>query len=75
MILASKLRLLTTLTAKQLTEAVQHSGYRKAYFDTAQFIGMSNGEEFIYITTSAQELQPRKVYVRNKEDDRFSASL
>ena len=76
MITAEKLKLLTTLDAQQLTAAVRASGYKKAQFDTARFLGMTNGEEFVYTVSFEKddELQSQKIFVRNLSDDLYNAS-
>lgn len=48
MITADKLRLLTNMPPVMLTEGIRQSGYKKDKFETAEFLGMSNGNQFVY---------------------------
>lgn len=66
MITADKLALLTNLPAVMLTTAIQSAGYKKDKFQTAKFLGLSNGNEFVYSVTYIEdkEVQTTKVFVK-----------
>ncbi len=55
MITADKLQLLTNLPAVMLTTAIQQAGYKKVKFQTAKFLGMTNGGQFCYSVTYFDE--------------------
>jgi hypothetical protein len=65
MITADKLRLLTNLPAVMLTTAIQTAGYKKDKFQTAKFLGLTNGGQFCYSVTYIEdnEVQTTKVFV------------
>ena len=48
MITADKLRLLTNMPPIMLTEGIRQSGYKKDKFETSEFLGMSNSNQFVY---------------------------
>lgn len=48
MITADKLRLLTNMPPVMLTEGIRQTGYKKDKFETAEFLGMSNSNQFVY---------------------------
>lgn len=65
MITADKLRLLTNMPPVMLTEGIRQSGYKKDKFETAEFLGMSNGNQFVYKASYIEndEFQECKVFV------------
>ena len=65
MITADKLSLLTNLPAVMLTTAIQAAGYKKDKFTKAKFLGLSNGNQFVYSATYIEdnEEQVCKVFV------------
>ena len=66
MITASQLKLLTTMTASELTNDIRLAGYKKDKFNTAKFLGMSNGQEFVYKVTYTEDGEEHvtKVFVK-----------
>ncbi len=65
MITADKLTLLTNLPAVMLTTAIQQAGYKEDKFQTAKFLGLSNGKQFVYNVTYIEdnEIHSTKVFV------------
>ncbi len=65
MITADTLKTLTTFTAPALTRAIQTAGYKKDRFETAKFVGLTNGNQFCYFVTYVEEgnVCNTKVYV------------
>lgn len=67
MILADTLKTLTTFTAPALTRAIQLAGYKRDKFNTAKFLGMTNGGQFCYSVTYTDEIEgdecTTKVYI------------
>jgi len=65
MITADKLTLLTNMPAVMLTTAIQAAGYKKDKFQTAKFLGLSNGKQFVYNVTYIEdnEIHSTKVFV------------
>ena len=65
MITADTLKTLTTFTAPALTRAIQLAGYKKDKFETAKFVGMTNGRQFCYFVTYIEDKNVcnTKVYV------------
>jgi hypothetical protein len=55
MILADTLKLLTTQTPTGLTQILKHSGYKGCFFKQAEFVGITNGGEFAYKVTYADD--------------------
>jgi hypothetical protein len=55
MILAETVKTLTTQTATGLTQILEHSGFKNCFFKTATFVGITNGAEFAYRVTRADE--------------------
>ncbi len=55
MITAERLQTLTTFTAKALAVALSQSGYKGCEFDTAKFLGITNGGQFCYSVTFFNE--------------------
>lgn len=55
MILADTLKTLTTFTAPALTRAINIAGYKKDRFNTAKFLGMTNGGQFCYAVTYTED--------------------
>ena len=48
MITADKLKTLTTMTPRALTQVVQASGYKQDKVNECRFLGMTNGGQFCY---------------------------
>jgi hypothetical protein len=67
MILAETLKTLTTFTAEGLTRAIRLTGYKRDKFNTAKFLGMTNGGQFCYSVTYTDDVEGNecttKVYV------------
>ena len=63
MITASQLKLLTTMTASELTNDIRLAGYKKDKFNTAKFLGMSNSGTFVYSVTYTEDGEERKTKV------------
>ena len=65
MITADKLRLLTNMPPVMLTEGIRESGYKKDKFETSEFLGMSNGNQFVYKASYIEdnEFKECKVFV------------
>jgi hypothetical protein len=65
MITADKLTLLSSLPAVMLTTAIQQAGYKRDKFQTAKFLGLSNGNQFVYSVTYVEDdiVQTTKVFV------------
>ena len=55
MILADTLKTLTSFTAPALTRAIRIAGYKKDSFQTAKFLGMTNGNQFCYSVTYVED--------------------
>jgi hypothetical protein len=51
MITADTLKTLTTFNCHGLAMALHHSGYTGASFETAKFLGITNGGQFCYHVT------------------------
>ena len=66
MITADKLRLLTNMPPVMLTMGIQSAGYKKDKFETSQFLGMTNANEFCYKVAYLEdnEFHETKVFVR-----------
>lgn len=65
MITADKLKLLSNMPAAMLTMGIQQAGYKKDKFQSAKFLGLSNGNQFVYSATYVEdgEVQTTKVFV------------
>ncbi len=65
MITADKLKLLSNMPAAMLTMGIQQAGYKKDKFQTAKFLGLSNGKQFVYNVTYIEddEIHSTKVFV------------
>ena len=67
MITADTLKTLTSFTAPALTRAIQQAGYKTDKFNTAKFLGMTNGAQFCYSVTYTDMIEgdecTTKVYV------------
>jgi hypothetical protein len=65
MITADTLKTLTTFTTQGLAMALHHSGYKGAKFQTAKFLGISNGGQFCYTVSFLEdgEVQEGKVFL------------
>ena len=48
MITADKLKTLTTMTPRALTQVVQASGYKRDRVNECRFLGITNGGQFCY---------------------------
>ena len=75
MITADKLKLLTNLPAVMLTQAIQAAGYKKDKFETAKFVGITNGGQFCYFVTYIEDKNVcnTKVYITyNPTEDKVS---
>lgn len=75
MITADKLKLLTSFPAQMLTEAIQKAGYKKDKFNSAKFLGITNGGQFCYSVTYTDTYEDKecttKVYISyNPAEDR-----
>ena len=76
MITADKLRLLTNFPSGMLTELIRQAGYRDDKFQSAKFLGITNGGEFCYSATYIEDNEEctTKVFVRyDPTADRVSA--
>jgi len=58
MVTADKLKLLTNFPAFMLTTLIQQAGYKKDKFNTAKFLGITNGGQCCYSVT----------YIENNEE-------
>ena len=65
MITADKLALLSNMPAAMLTMAIQQAGYKKDKFTKAKFLGLSNGNQFVYSATFIEDNEEKtcKVFV------------
>ena len=65
MITADKLKLLTNMPAVMLTTGIQAAGYKKDKFETAKFLGITNGGQFCYNVSYIEdkEIHETKVFV------------
>ena len=66
MITADKLRLLTNMPPVMLTEGIRQAGYKKDKIETAEFLGITNANEFCYKVAYLEdnEFHETKVFVR-----------
>lgn len=66
MILADTLKYLTTLSRKDLARCLDLSGYSGANFDSAEFVGITNGGDFCYRVTYRDDgtIETGKVFVK-----------
>jgi hypothetical protein len=55
MVTADKLKLLTNFPAFMLTTLIQQAGYKKDKFNTAKFLGITNGGQFCYSVTYVED--------------------
>lgn len=55
MITADKLRLLTNMPAAMLSMGIQQAGHKKDSFTNAQFLGLTNGNQFCYSATYIED--------------------
>lgn len=70
MITAETLKTLTTFTAGALTRAINLAGYKGDKFETAKFLGITNGGQFAYSCAymdEDDEMDVCKVYLTYKE--------
>ena len=68
MITAERLQTLTTFTPKALAMGLAQSGYTGVSFETAKFLGITNGGQFCYKVTyfddaGTGEIEEGKVYL------------
>lgn len=65
MITADQLQMLTNMGPMTLTDGIRKSGYKKDKFETSVFLGMSNGNQFVYQVEYIEdnEFQKCKVFV------------
>ena len=65
MILADTVATLTTMTPNSLAKTLDTSGYKDCKFDTAKFLGLTNGKQFCYSVTFVEDgrEQTGKVFV------------
>ena len=75
MITAERLKTLTSFTAQGLTEGIRKTGYKTDKFNTAKFLGMTNGRQFCYSVTYTDMIEgdecTTKVYISyNPTEDR-----
>jgi hypothetical protein len=67
MITAERLQTLTTFTPVALARGLELSGYKDVEFNTAEFLGITNGGQFCYRVTfyndHIQEEDTGKVYL------------
>jgi hypothetical protein len=65
MILADTVTTLTTMTPRSLAKTLDTSGYKDCKFDTARFLGLTNGAQFCYSVTFVEDgrEQTGKVFV------------
>ena len=83
MLTADKVRQLTTLCNKGLARLLADSGYTGCSFESAEFLGISNGGQFVYSVKfwddgggPEEELTTEKVYVNyNKEKGQIEAEF
>jgi hypothetical protein len=79
MITAEVLKQVTTLGPYALSRLLHTSGYRNARFETAEFVGITNGGEFAYSASfhdgeGTGRTVTAKVYVRyDQTTNRYSA--
>jgi hypothetical protein len=55
MITADKFKLLTNFPVFMLTTLIQQAGYKKDKFNTAKFLGITNGGQFCYSVTYVED--------------------
>lgn len=55
MITADRLKFLTTMSADMLTAGIRQTGYKKDKFETAKFVGLTNGGQFCYFVTYVED--------------------
>ena len=81
MILADTVKTLTTMTPKFLARVLDISGYSMCSFETAEFLGITNGGEFCYKVTYYDEAgtgdhEVSKVFVKyNHKDHAITADF
>jgi hypothetical protein len=68
MITAERLQTLTSFTPNALARGLAQSGYTGISFETAEFLGITNGGQFCYKVTyfdegGTEELETGKVYL------------
>jgi len=65
LITANTLKTLTSFTAPALTNAINNAGYEGDFFTSAEFVGMTNGNQFCYKVTYKEdgELATGKVFL------------
>lgn len=78
MITADKLNLLTSLNTNLLASVLSASGYKDCKFKTAQFLGLTNGNQFCYSVSFVEDGadQTGKVFVSyDKAEDKLTADF
>jgi hypothetical protein len=76
MITADTLHTLTSFTAPALTRAINDTGYKGDVFLSAEFLGLTNGNQFCYKVSYEEhgELVKGKVFLNyNPESGRVTA--
>ena len=78
MITAATLKTLTTFTKSALARALAVSGYTGASFESAEFIGITNGGQFCYKVTyyddaGTGEIETGKVFLTYNTNGSVSA--
>ena len=69
MITAEKLKILSEMTARDLTSLIRKAGYKEDRFLTATFLGMTNGGQFCYKCLYPGEFEDTcKVFVYQSSD-------
>jgi hypothetical protein len=65
MITSARMEFLTTATAAELTATLKRCGYKSDKVDTANFLGMTAGNQFCYACTYTEdnEVQHVKVFL------------
>lgn len=66
MILPDTLKYLTTLSCRDLARCLDLSGYSGASFESAEFVGITNGGDFCYRVTYRDDgtVETSKVFVK-----------
>ncbi len=73
MITADRLKTLTSFTPKALAMGLAQSGYTGVSFETAEFVGITNGGQFCYKVTyfddaGTGEVETGKVFLTYNQD-------
>jgi hypothetical protein len=77
-ILADTLKVLTTMGPRGLAQVLDASGYTMCSFESAEFVGITNGGEFCYSVTyyddgggPEETLEKGKVFVKYDRDQHY----